>query len=223
MVCQRRRKRSLEPRGAAGGRSSNISISDVAVWRRVSCWSHAAARWPVVTSGGPGYAWRWHGRYGLSSAPSTEITKARDFFRAIFLGVPSMNSLGGGSPLRRVRLRRNPGLEENNSEPGGLDRTSDGPNRRRPGPAGSTRRCSKSSSPARAGATRLSPSTCRAHTGATPSGPRRTERLSRQALWPRAAFTSMAPNPRVRAREGAALAARARGGVRQHPGSNNCV
>ena len=33
---------------SAGGRSSNISISDVAVWRRVSCWSHAAARWPVV-------------------------------------------------------------------------------------------------------------------------------------------------------------------------------
>ena len=37
-----------EPRGAAG--SSNISIIDVAVWRRVSCWSHAAARWPVVAS-----------------------------------------------------------------------------------------------------------------------------------------------------------------------------
>ena len=39
-----------EPRGAAGGRSSNIIIIDVAVWRRVSCWSHAAARWPVVAS-----------------------------------------------------------------------------------------------------------------------------------------------------------------------------
>ena len=37
-----------EPRGAAGSRSRNISIIDVAVWRRVSCWSHAAARWPVV-------------------------------------------------------------------------------------------------------------------------------------------------------------------------------
>ncbi len=55
-----------EPRGAAGGRRSNISSSDVAVWRRVSCWpltlprgcrrvaasvvlvAHAAARWPVV-------------------------------------------------------------------------------------------------------------------------------------------------------------------------------
>ena len=37
-----------EPRCAAASRSSNISIIDVAVWRRVSCWSHAAARWPVV-------------------------------------------------------------------------------------------------------------------------------------------------------------------------------
>ena len=38
-----------EPRGAAASRSSNnIIIIDVAVWRRVSCWSHAAARWPVV-------------------------------------------------------------------------------------------------------------------------------------------------------------------------------
>ena len=37
-----------EPRGAAGSRSRNIRIIDVAVWRRVSCWSHAAARWPVV-------------------------------------------------------------------------------------------------------------------------------------------------------------------------------
>ena len=36
-----------EPRGAAGSSSSSI---DVAVWRRVSCWSHAAARWPVVAS-----------------------------------------------------------------------------------------------------------------------------------------------------------------------------
>ena len=27
-----------QPRGAAGGRSSNISSIDVAVWRRVSCW-----------------------------------------------------------------------------------------------------------------------------------------------------------------------------------------
>ena len=39
-----------EPRGAAASRSSNISSIDVAVWRRVSCWSHAAARWPVVAS-----------------------------------------------------------------------------------------------------------------------------------------------------------------------------
>ena len=33
----------------------------------------------------------------------------------------------------------------------------------------------------------------------------------------------LAPNPSVRAREGAALAARARGRVRHHPGSNNRV
>ena len=44
--------------------------------------------------------------------------------RAFFLGVPSMNdSLEVEVLYRRVRLRRNPGLEGNNSEPGGLDRT----------------------------------------------------------------------------------------------------
>ena len=37
-----------EPRCAAGSRRSNSSSIDVAVWRRVSCWSYAAARWPVV-------------------------------------------------------------------------------------------------------------------------------------------------------------------------------
>jgi hypothetical protein len=46
------------------------------------------------------------------------MTKARDFFRAFFLGVPSMNdSLQVEVLYRRVRLRRNPGLEGNNSEP----------------------------------------------------------------------------------------------------------
>ena len=43
---------------------------------------------PKKDSGAPGYAWRWHGRYGrygLLSPPSTEMTKARDFFRAFFL------------------------------------------------------------------------------------------------------------------------------------------
>jgi hypothetical protein len=32
-----------------------------------------------------GYAWRWHGRHGLLSSPSTAIAKARDLFRAFFL------------------------------------------------------------------------------------------------------------------------------------------
>ena len=35
-----------EKRPAAA--AANIISIDVAVWRRVSCWSHAAARWPVV-------------------------------------------------------------------------------------------------------------------------------------------------------------------------------
>ena len=43
---------------------------------------------PKKESGAPRYAWRWngrHGRHGLLSPPSTETTKARDFFRAFFL------------------------------------------------------------------------------------------------------------------------------------------
>ena len=32
--------------------------ADVAVWRRVSCWSHAAARWPVVAGARPAPARR---------------------------------------------------------------------------------------------------------------------------------------------------------------------
>ena len=48
---------------------------------------------------GTGHAWRWHGRHGLLSPPSTEMTKARGFFRAFSL-VPSNNFFG----LLRRRL-----------------------------------------------------------------------------------------------------------------------
>jgi hypothetical protein len=37
---------------------------------------------------GPGYAWRRHGRHGLLSPPSTETTKAWDFFRPFFVPKP---------------------------------------------------------------------------------------------------------------------------------------
>ena len=45
--------------------------ADVAVWRRVSCWSHAAARWPVVAGARGAGAAPIRGTASIARSPPT--------------------------------------------------------------------------------------------------------------------------------------------------------
>ncbi len=71
---------------------------------------------------GPGYAWRWHGRYGLLSPPSTEMTKARDFFRAFFLCRSHGRSGRGRDRPRSCRAEQRYQFSPSNAEHGASDR-----------------------------------------------------------------------------------------------------